>query len=156
MATYEHINQKVEKMYQQSGDFSVHVPQVMQRRKDFLHRTSATLIKNHDLVAAEELRSRNLLKNHALAMSIQDNGWRMFLSMLTYKAALYGKNFVTVDPQNTTQTCHACGHIMSGKEKLTLKDREWICPKCGIHHLRDVNAAKNILARAKAKLVSMH
>ncbi|WP_155948064.1 zinc ribbon domain-containing protein, partial [Mitsuokella jalaludinii] len=52
--------------------------------------------------------------------------------------------------------CHACGHIMSGKEKLTLKDREWICPKCGIHHIRDVNAAKNILARAKAKLVSMH
>ena len=76
--------------------------------------------------------------------------------MLTYKAALYGKNFVTVDPRNTTQTCHACGHIMSGKEKLTLKDREWICPKCGIHHIRDVNAAKNILARAKAKLVSMH
>ena len=57
--------------------------QVMQRRKDSLHRTSATLIKNHDLVVAEELRSRNLLKNHALAMSIQDNGWRMFLSMLT-------------------------------------------------------------------------
>ena len=130
--------------------------QVMQRRRDFLHRTSATLIKNHDLVAAEELRSRNLLKNHALAMSIQDNGWRMFLSMLTYKVALYGKNFVTVDPRNTTQTCHACGHIMSGKEKLTLKDREWICPKCGIHHIRDVNAAKNILARAKAKFVSMH
>ena len=130
--------------------------QVMQRRRDFLHRTSATLIKNHDLVAAEELRSQNLLKNHALAMSIQDNGWRMFLSMLTYKAALYGKNFVTVDPRNTTQTCHACGHIMSGKEKLTLKDREWICPKCVIHHIRDVNAAKNILARAKSKLVSMH
>ena len=59
--------------------------QVMQRRRDFLHRTSATLIKNHDLVAAEELRSRNLLKNHALAMSIQDNGWRMFLSMLTIR-----------------------------------------------------------------------
>ncbi|WP_423791869.1 zinc ribbon domain-containing protein, partial [Mitsuokella jalaludinii] len=36
---------------------------------------------------------------------------------------MYGKNFVTVDSRNTTRTCHACGHIMSGKEKLTLKDR---------------------------------
>lgn len=58
---------------------------VMQCRRNFLHRTSTALIKNHDLVAAEELRSQNLLKNHALAMSIQDNGWRMFLSMLTIR-----------------------------------------------------------------------
>ena len=125
---------------------------VMQRRKDFLHRTSATLIKNHDLVAAEELRSKNMMKNHALAMSIQDNGWRIFLNLLTYKATLYGRKFVAVDPRNTTQTCHVCGHVMSGKEKLTLKDREWTCPNCGMHHLRDINAAKNILARAKQKL----
>ena len=132
------------------------IAQVLQRRKDFLHRTSTALIKNHDLVAAEELRSRNMMKNHAIAMSIQDTRWSTFLNFLTYKAILYGKKFVTVDPRNTTQTCHACGHVMSGKEKLTLKDREWTCPKCGMFHIRDVNAAKNILARAKAKIASMH
>lgn len=96
------------------------------------------------------------MKNHAIAMNMQDTGWRTFLNFLTYKAILYGKKFITVDPRNTTQTCHACGHVMSGKEKLTLKDREWICPKCGMHHIRDVNAAKNILARAKQKLAFMH
>lgn len=125
---------------------------IMARRKNFLHNISTALIKNHDVVVAEELRSRNLLKNHALAMSIQDNGWRTFLNMLTYKANLHGKSFVTVNPRNTTQTCHVCGHIMTGKDKLTLAVRAWDCPECGTHHVRDVNAAKNILAKGLAKL----
>ena len=123
---------------------------VMRRRDAFQHILSVALIKNHDMVAAEELRSKNLLKNHALAQSIQDVGWRSFLSKLEYKAKLYGKIFVTVDPKNTTQTCSECGHIMSGKDKLTLKVREWRCPKCGANHIRDVNAAKNILAKAQS------
>ena len=121
---------------------------VMKRRDAFQHILSAALIKNHDLVAAEELRSKNLLKNHALALSISDVGWRSFLTKLEYKAKLYGKIFITVDPKNTTQTCSTCGHVMSGEQKLTLKDRDWICPKCGTHHIRDVNAAKNILSKA--------
>ncbi len=120
----------------------------MKRRDSFQHILSAALIKNHDLVAAEELRSKNLLKNHALAMSISDAGWRSFLSKLEYKAKLYGRIFITVDPKNTTQTCSTCGHVMSGENKLNLKDREWLCPKCGTHHIRDVNAAKNILSKA--------
>ena len=118
---------------------------IMNRRKNFLHNQSMALINNHDLVVAEELRSKNMMKNHALAMSIQDNGWRTFLDMLAYKAKLYDKEFITVNPKNTTQTCHVCGHIMTGKEKLTLKDREWVCPVCGSYHIRDVNAAINIL-----------
>ena len=118
---------------------------IMNRRKNFLHNQSMTLINNHDLVVAEELRSKNMMKNHALAMSIQDNGWRTFLNMLTYKAKLYDKEFITVNPKNTTQTCHVCGHVMKGEEKLTLKDREWTCPTCGSHHIRDVNSAINIL-----------
>ena len=123
---------------------------VMRRRDAFQHILSVALIKNHDMVAAEELRSKNLLKNHALAQSIQDVGWRSFLSKLEYKAKLYGKVFITVDPKNTTQTCSECGHVMSGKDKLTLKVREWRCPKCGAYHIRDVNAAKNILNKAQS------
>ena len=125
---------------------------VMNRRKNFLHIQSTALINNHDLVVAEELRSKNMMKNHALASAIQDNGWRTFLNLLTYKANLYGKTFVTVDPKYTTQTCHNCGYIMKGEEKLTLEIREWTCPVCGKHHIRDVNAAQNILAKGKKKL----
>ena len=103
---------------------------------------------------AENLRSKNLLKNHALALSISDVGWRSFLQKLAYKADLYQRTFIVVYPKNTTQTCHDCGFIMgSGNtEKLTLKDREWTCPACQTHHIRDVNAAKNILSKGLKQL----
>lgn len=118
-------------------------------RRNFLNETSTALVKKHDLIVAEELRSKNMMKNHALALSIQDAGWRTFLRMTTYKAKGHGKKFITVSPKNTTQTCSNCGHVMKGDKKLTLKVREWWCPKCGAHHNRDVNAAKNILAKVK-------
>jgi putative transposase len=124
--------------------------QVAAQRQAFLHLVSTTLVKNHDLVVAEELRNKNMLKNHALAMSISDVGWRTFLQMLAYKAPLYGHQFVTVDPRNTTQTCSGCGYLMHGEHKLTLADRQWTCPQCNVHHIRDHNAAKNILAKGLA------
>ncbi|WP_156407466.1 RNA-guided endonuclease InsQ/TnpB family protein, partial [Levilactobacillus parabrevis] len=110
------------------------------------------LIKNHDLVVAEELRSKNMLRDHALAMSIADVGWRTLLDMLTYKAALYGRRLLTVNPRNTTQTCSHCGNVMTGKNKLALADRKWTCPNCGAFHVRDHNAAENILAKGLATL----
>ena len=114
-------------------------------RRDFLHHQSMTLINNHDLIVAEDLRVKNILKNHSLAATIQDNGWRIFLNMLKYKAKTYNKKFTTVNPRNTTQTCSICGHTMKGWRKLTLKDEKWECPVCKAFHIRDVNAAINIL-----------
>jgi putative transposase len=127
---------------------------IANRRKNFLHLVSTTLIKNHDLVVAEELRSKNMLRNHALAMSISDVGWRTFLGMLAYKADMYGRKFITVNPRNTTQTCHDCGFIMGTEttNKLTLADRDWVCPQCETHHIRDHNAAQNILAKGLASM----
>lgn len=127
---------------------------VMNQRHNFLQQISTALIKNHDLVVAEELRSKNMLKNHALALSISDVGWRSFLSMLAYKADLYNRRFITISPRNTTQTCHDCSFVMgtNGTKKLTLADREWTCPHCGTHHIRDWNAANNILDKGIAKL----
>ena len=124
---------------------------IKNQRENFLHNYTTTLIKNHDLVAAEELRSKNMKKNHAISQSIQDVGWRTALTQLEYKAELYGKQFKAVDPRLTTQTCHACGFVMGrkGTKKLTLRDREWTCPACHRHHVRDHNAAMNILAKAQ-------
>ena len=127
---------------------------VRRRRNDFLHKISTAFINSHDLVVAENLCSKNMLKNHALAMSISDVGWRTFIQMMTYKSKLYGRTFVTVDPKNTTQTCSTCGFVLgtNNTKKLTLNERQWTCPKCGTFHIRDLNASQNILAKGLALL----
>ena len=127
---------------------------VRNQRNNFLNYLSMVLINNHDLIVAENLKSSNMLRNHALALSISDVGWRSFLQKLEYKANLYGRTFITVNPKNTTQTCHECGFIMGtgNTKKLTLKDREWICPACQTYHIRDHNASLNILDKGLAKL----
>ena len=127
---------------------------IRNQRNNFLNVNPTRLINNHDLIVAENLKSSNMLKNHALALSISDVGWRSFLQKLAYKADLYQRTFIVVHPKNTTQTCHECGFIMgSGNtKKLTLKDREWTCPACQTYHIRDVNAAKNILSKGLKQL----
>ena len=154
-AKKEHCSLRDSKNYQKQRLLVAKLhAKVMNQRHNFLQQISTALIKNHDLVVAEELRSKNMLKNHALALSISDVGWRSFLGMLAYKADLYGRQFITISPRNTTQTCHNCGFVMgtNGTDKLTLADRKWTCPNCGTHHIRDWNAAKNILDKGIAKL----
>ena len=121
---------------------------VTRQRADFQHALSKTMVESQDLVAAEDLKVANLKKNHCLAKAISDASWRSFLTKLDYKAKMYGKQLILVDPKNTTQNCSSCGHTLKGDDKLTLADREWTCPKCGTYHVRDHNAAKNILNRA--------
>lgn len=155
-AKKEHRSLRNSKNYQKQRMLVAKLHQkVYRQRQAFLHQLSTTLIKNHDVVVAEELRSKNMLKNHALAMSISDVGWRTFLEMLTYKADLYGRKFVTVNPRNTTQMCRKCGYICGSDDrhaKLTLADRDWTCPNCGTYHIRDHNAAQNILDKGLAQL----
>ncbi len=154
-AKKEHRPLRDAKNYQKQREIVAIIQlKVANQRKNFLHLVSTTLIKNHDLVVAEELRSKNMLRNHALAMNIADVGWRTLLGMLSYKADMYGKRFITVNPRNTTQTCHDCGFVMGAgsTNKLTLADREWTCPHCGTYHIRDCNAAKNILAKGLVSL----
>ena len=125
---------------------------IARQRADYLNYVSKQLIKSHDLIAAENLKVSNLLKNHCLAKAISDAGWRMFLKLLQQKGEMYGRDVILVAPQYTTQTCSVCGHVMAGDQKLPLSVREWDCPVCGTHHMRDTNAAKNILAKALESL----
>ena len=125
---------------------------VANQRKDFLHKTSSELIKNHDSLAIEDLAVSNMVKNHKLAQSISDAGWSTFVTMLEYKAEWYGKNILKIGRFEPSSKLHAnCGHI---NKDLTLSDREWICPKCGEVVSRDLNAAINIKSFALKNILS--
>lgn len=120
---------------------------VERQRTDYLHNLSKEKVENQDFIVAEDLKVRNMIKNHHLAKAIADASWRRFLTMLQYKGDLYGKTVVLVPPKNTTQTCSCCGYVMKGAKHLTLNIREWKCPNCHAFHVRDTNAAINILNR---------
>lgn len=115
---------------------------VANKRKDFLHKTSSGLIKNHDSLAIESLNVKGMLQNHCLAQSISDTSWSTFVTMLEYKANWYGKNILQIGQfVPSSKTCSCCGSINT---ELKLSDREWSCKSCGSTHDRDVNAAINI------------
>ena len=116
---------------------------IVHQRKDFLHKLSTNLIKNHDVICIEDLASRNLMKNHHLARAIGDASWTEFVRQLHYKADWYGKKIVTISRWfPSSQLCSSCG-VNSGKKALSI--REWTCENCGTHHDRDINASLNIL-----------
>lgn len=114
------------------------------KRKDFLHKLSTNLVKTYDVIVIEDLKSKNMMKNHRLAKAIGNASWYEFRTMLEYKCEWYGKQLNVVSSNYTSQECSSCHHN-SGKKTLDI--REWTCDKCGVHHDRDINAAKNILAK---------
>ena len=112
-------------------------------RKDYLHKVSTEIVKNHDIISVEDLAVKNMMKNHKLAQSLSDVSLGMFYTMLEYKSKWNNKSFVKIDRFfPSSKTCSNCGLI---NQDLNLSIREWTCPSCNEHHDRDLNASKNIL-----------
>ncbi|GGA95373.1 transposase [Puia dinghuensis] len=120
---------------------------IANQRNDFLHKVSTRLIGDNqtDTICVESLRVRNMVKNHRLSRAIVDVGWSKFIAMLEYKGRWYGKKVIRIDQWfPSSKTCSYCGHILT---ELDLSVREWTCASCQATHDRDVNAARNILAK---------
>ena len=121
---------------------------ISNQRTDFLHKASRKLIDENQVIYAESLNVKGMVKNHCLAKSVSDAGWGEFVRQLTYKAAWYGVRFEQIDRFfPSSKRCNACGWI---NESLTLKDRKWTCHNCGQVVERDLNAAQNILQFGQA------
>ena len=120
------------------------------RRSDFAHQHGRRIANTFDLIAVEDLSVNRMTHNHCLAKSIHDAAWSQFTSLLSYKAAWAGRKYVAVNPAYTSQDCSRCGH----RHALSLSDRTYTCPCCGVVLDRDLNASKNILRVGQHSLAS--
>ena len=117
-------------------------------RADFLHRTTARLVRDHDVIVIEDLAVHNMVRNRSLAKATSDCGWGTFRQMIEYKTARAGRHLIVTGRWSpSSKTCSACGHLLA---ELSLTTRHWTCPSCRTRHDRDINAATNILAAGLA------
>jgi putative transposase len=120
-----------------------HVYQRMaNRRKDFAHKLSRSMVNAYGVIALEKLDTQGMLENPYLAKSIADAAWHQLVRYTLYKAEEAGRACVLVDPNGTSQRCSRCGRVV----RKSLAERVHACPICGLNMDRDENAAINILA----------
>ena len=128
-------------------------------RKDFLHKTTTTISKNHAIVCIEDLQVRNMSKSAAgssdspgrnvkaksgLNKSILDQGWFEFRRQLEYKQVWLGGDVLAVPARNTSRTCPACGYVSADNRQTQAK---FACMDCGYENNADIVGAINVLER---------
>jgi len=120
---------------------------VRETRLDHAHKTALRLVRDNQVVYAEDLAVSGLARTR-LAKSVHDAGWAQLLRLLEEKAEHYGREFRRIGRfEPTSQVCSACG-VKDGPKPLSV--REWTCQACDTVLDRDVNAARNILAAGRA------
>ncbi len=122
---------------------------VQRQREDFARKQANALITSHDLIAFEDLKIANMVRNHHLAKSINDVAWSLFLTWVCAYGAMHAITVIKVAPHYTSQDCSECGTRI----KKSLSVRTHICTSCGVVLDRDHNAACNILDKALERTV---
>jgi putative transposase len=120
------------------------------RRSDFTQQQSRRIVDGFDLIAVEDLSVHRMVHNHGLAKSIHDAAWSQCTRLLSYKAAWAGRKYVAGNPAYTSQDCSPCGH----RHTLSLADRIYTCPGCGLVVDRDDNARLHSLRLGQQSLAS--
>jgi putative transposase len=146
---WQKAKRKVQKIYIRIGN----------ARKDFLHKATTEISKNHAMVAIEDLQVRNMSKSSAgtteapgknvaqksgLNKAILDQGWFEFRRQLEYKLNWRGGILIPVPAHYTSQTCPACGHVARENRQTQAL---FACVNCRHEENADVVGAMNVLAR---------
>ena len=117
---------------------------IANQRMDFLHKKSTEIIRENQAIVIEDLKVKNLMKNHNLAKSIAEVSWSRFREMLDYKSRWYGRDLIIAPPDYpSSQLCSDCGNRSSQTKDLAC--RIYVCPECGLEIDRDYNASLNLL-----------
>lgn len=117
---------------------------ITNQRDDFLQKISTMLISENQVICIEDLKIKNMVRNHRLARCISSVSWGKFFNMLDYKASWYGNKIIKVPIMYpSSQTCSCCGYKNPLVKNLAI--RKWECPNCHTKHDRDTNASMNIL-----------
>ncbi len=138
------------------------------RRKDWVEKTTTTLIRSHDVLVLEDLRIKNMVRKPApkpdpdqagaflanrakakagLNRSIHRSCWGLFAQRLQDKAQVSGVTVIKVNPAYSSVECRACGHSATENRE---SQAEFRCVNCGHANHADTNAAQIILARGLA------
>ena len=126
---------------------------ITNKKDAYIHYVTNELLTYFDTIFMEDLNVQGMLRNHHLAKAIQEVGFYKFKETLVNKALVNNKQVVFIDRfYPSSKTCSVCGYK---KRDLRLSDREWVCPKCGTKHDRDINAAVNILLEGQRILTSV-
>lgn len=138
--------------------------QIANVRRDYLHKASTTISKNHAMVCIEDLKvanmsasaagtaeksGRNVRAKSGLNKAILDQGWFEFRRQLDYKLAWNGGWLIAVPAHNTSRTCPCCGHVSKDNRKT---QAHFKCVQCGYENNADVVGAINVLRRGEAHL----
>ena len=111
-------------------------------RRWWIENESLRLAKNYSTIGIEDLNLQGIAKFLRNAKNINDCGYANFVTRLQQKGEELGTSVIKVDRYfPSSQLCHCCGYQ---NHNLKLSDREWTCPSCGEHHIRDYNASINL------------
>lgn len=133
---------------------------ISNQKNDLYHKISTALTNKFDLIAVEDLKTKNMSKSSkgneivhgkkvkqksGLNRTILNASFYQFVSMIQYKQTMLNdKLFVKVNPQYTSQECSQCGNI--DKNNRPKQDR-FRCSACGFETNPDIQASKTILKR---------
>lgn len=131
---YKKQRQRINQLYSRSKN----------QRKDFLHKLSRELVDKYDLICVEDLNLAAIRRTFHFGKAVNDNGWNMFVTFMTYKAERQGKKVIKVSRFfPSTKKCHTCGYL---HKEIKLSDRIYECPVCWSIMDRDQHSAVNIRA----------